>query len=117
MGLIFLWVSRKGFVCVEGGHCVTRPVPTDFAHFARIENDRQLEDRYGLSIKVIRRMRAATGITSPAYRPIKQLPCNFADYRLETNTSLAHRFDVGEKVIRRWRKEYAATLKEYHGSE
>lgn len=95
---------------------MTRPVPTDFSLFAKIENDRQLDDRYGLSIKVIRRMRLTIGITSPAYRLIKTLPCDFADHRTETNTSLAYRYNVGEKIIRRWRKDYAAILKEKNGS-
>lgn len=91
---------------------LTITIPTDFARFAGIENDRQLEDRYGFAIKVIQRMRRETGIKSPACRQHRDLPEDFSDHAHCSNLALARRYGVGEKVIRRFRREYGELTKD-----
>jgi len=85
---------------------VTYPLPKDFEHHARTENDRELEDRYGLGSRTIKRLRKLVGIESPAARTPRDRPVDFVEHSHETNVALAVRYGVGEKVIRRWRKTH-----------
>jgi hypothetical protein len=83
---------------------VTTPMPPDFSHNAKRENDRELSDRYDLSIKVVRRLRMVVVVPSPIQRN-QQLPNDFPEKQHLTNVALALVYHVGEKVVRRWRKE------------
>jgi hypothetical protein len=84
---------------------VTTPIPNDFQKYAKVENDRELAERYGFGIKTIARMRRDTRIASPAKRTISELPVDFAQHAHESNVALTRRYKVGEKVIRRYRAE------------
>lgn len=75
-----------------------------------MENDRELSDRFGLSIKTVRRMRRDIGGVSPAATVRRDLPDDFRDHAHLSNVALARHYGVGEKIIRRFRVEYKAML-------
>jgi hypothetical protein len=87
-----------------GERYVTTPMPPDFQHHAVSENDRELSDRYDLSIKVVRRLRLTVLVPSPVRRN-HMLPSDFNQNAHLQNIALAQLYGVGEKVIRRWRRE------------
>lgn len=84
---------------------MTNPIPKDFCKHAQTENDRELQDRFGQSPKVIKRWRRDCQISSPAKKTKATLPDDFREHLHLTTRALATRYDVGEKVIRRFRKE------------
>lgn len=82
----------------------TPMVPDDFKDNAAEMTITQLMEHYGRSRRSIERFFNITGTEKKS--AIAPPPSDFVKYaRTETNSQLAFRYCVGDKVVRRWRKE------------
>jgi hypothetical protein len=78
-------------------------IPEDFAQYAPIESDNQLANRYGLSRKVVQRMRKNAGLVIKPKRESLPPPEDFVQSaRTSTTTELAKKYGMGETTILRW---------------
>jgi hypothetical protein len=88
-----------------------RPVPADFAKWAKVETNEQLKVRYCTGSGALARWRNETGIHGKGRkgcRPTnyKPTPADFAELApTMTRRELMHRFGIGDFVLKRWLHE------------